>query len=314
MRQLFLLLFIFESSQLFAQTDTTFFSSETVIAQNLKYAKYFTLDKIDTSGQLTLLDLKNTHKFITYFYKKMPSNNYFTQNGEATYFYENGKIQKKGAFKEGIKADIWQEFYESGNPKESIKYQVRDFGYDEKHLLDYDVLEHWDNLGVKAVENGNGLYFFRDSLTVYTVEVKNGVPNGVCKGTYRGYSFSEIHKKGELKSGQISVDGKLIDYDKISEIAIFKGGIREMYRFIAQNLKYPKSAQKANISGRVFVKFAVEKDGTLSEFSVLKGIGFGCDEETLRVVTLMNGNWVGAKKRGLSERIYFTMPVSFVLE
>ncbi len=314
MKPTLILLFFLQVFFAFAQNDTTYFLSEWKPTLESNEAKFYTLDTINQNGFTTLFDVKTKQKYVTYSYKKDKNNDYLTQDGEVTYFYTNGNVQKKGVCKDGLKVDVWQEFYESGAPKENIKYDIKLLGYNEKHLFNYQVLEYWDNLGAKSVENGNGLYFFRDSLTVFTVEIKNGLSNGNCSGTYRNNKFTEQYNKGELQGGEILVDGATIAYDKIKENPSYIGGIREMYMFIGKNLKYPVSAQKAKRQGKVFVKFAVEKDNSLSSFSILKGIGQDCDDETLRVIKLMNGNWQAGKVRGVKERIFFTMPVSFVLE
>ena len=93
----------------------------------------------------------------------------------------------------------------------------------------------------------------------------------------------------------------------------FPGGQREMYAFIGKNLKYPSQAQRANVSGRVFAKFVVERDGRIGDVQILKGIGFGCDEEAQRVIKSMP-KWNPGKQNGRSVRVFFTMPINFQLE
>ncbi|MGR3812273.1 energy transducer TonB [Jiulongibacter sp. NS-SX5] len=93
----------------------------------------------------------------------------------------------------------------------------------------------------------------------------------------------------------------------------FPGGTAEMYKFIGNNIKYPAAAQRANVSGRVFVKFVVEKDGSIGKIDVLKGIGFGCDEEAIRVIKAMP-KWNPGRQNGKNVRVWFTMPVFYQLE
>ncbi|SOE22666.1 outer membrane transport energization protein TonB [Spirosomataceae bacterium TFI 002] len=93
----------------------------------------------------------------------------------------------------------------------------------------------------------------------------------------------------------------------------FPGGTSEMYKYIGENMKYPAAAQRANISGRVFIKFVVEKDGSIGNIEVLKGIGFGCDEEAMRVIKSMP-KWNPGRQNGKNVRVYFTMPVVYRLE
>ena len=71
------------------------------------------------------------------------------------------------------------------------------------------------------------------------------------------------------------------------QIAEYPGGEEAMMQFIKEHLRYPASAAKNNIEGRVLVSFSVETDGTLSDIHVSKGLDPACDEEALRVVRLM---------------------------
>ncbi len=91
-----------------------------------------------------------------------------------------------------------------------------------------------------------------------------------------------------------------------------EGGIGSFYQHVKNNLKYPRSAMRQNIQGRVYVKFVVEKDGTLTDTQVLKGIGGGCDEEAVRVVQRAP-KWIPGKQRGTPVRVYMTLPINFVL-
>ena len=111
-------------------------------------------------------------------------------------------------------------------------------------------------------------------------------------------------------------NGKAINeevFTTVEENPTFPGGIREMYKFIGQNIIYPAAAQRANTQGKVFVKFIVLKDGSISDMTILKGIGNGCDEETMRVIGSMP-KWKPGKQNGIPVNVFFTMPISFVLE
>jgi TonB family protein len=99
----------------------------------------------------------------------------------------------------------------------------------------------------------------------------------------------------------------------VEENPTYPGGVKEMFKYISRNLKYPFQAQQAKVSGKVFVKFVVRKDGSVSDFSVLKGIGFGCDEETIRVISQMP-KWRPGMQNGRPVNVHFTMPVNFILE
>lgn len=99
----------------------------------------------------------------------------------------------------------------------------------------------------------------------------------------------------------------------LEELPTFPGGDKALQKFIYENTKYPKSAIEEKISGTVYVQFIVEKDGSISDIKVVRGIGGGCDEEAVRVVKLMP-NWIPGKQKGVPERVYFMIPITFNLK
>jgi protein TonB len=90
------------------------------------------------------------------------------------------------------------------------------------------------------------------------------------------------------------------------------GGLNAFYNYVSQNLKYPPKASRMGIEGRVFVEFIVEKDGSLTDIKVVKGIGGGCDEEAIRVLSGAP-NWLPGKQRGNPVRVRMVMPIMFKL-
>lgn len=93
----------------------------------------------------------------------------------------------------------------------------------------------------------------------------------------------------------------------------FPGGTSEMYKYLSKNIKYPSAASRANVSGRVFMSFVVNTDGSIQDVSVLKGLGFGCDEEAIRVVKAMP-KWKPGKQSGRAVRVKYNLPINFQLE
>jgi protein TonB len=93
----------------------------------------------------------------------------------------------------------------------------------------------------------------------------------------------------------------------------FPGGQSEMYKFLQKNMRYPSAASRANVSGRVFMSFVVNVDGSIQDVSVLKGLGFGCDEEAMRVVKAMP-KWKPGKQSGRAVRVKYNLPINFQLE
>ena len=92
----------------------------------------------------------------------------------------------------------------------------------------------------------------------------------------------------------------------------FRGGQQKLFEFIGNNVVYPQEAIDAGVEGRVFVEFYIEKDGSVTDGKVLKGIGYGCDEEALRVIGLMP-KWSPGQQRGKAVRVRYTLPINFKL-
>lgn len=93
----------------------------------------------------------------------------------------------------------------------------------------------------------------------------------------------------------------------------FPGGMKEMLKFLQENVKYPENAMKNNVQGRVIVQFVIEKDGTPTEFKVARSVNPDLDAEALRVMKAMP-KWKPGMQKGQVVRVKFTVPVSFKLQ
>ena len=83
----------------------------------------------------------------------------------------------------------------------------------------------------------------------------------------------------------------------VEEMPSFPGGEKKMVEFILSNIHYPPVALENNISGKVYVKFTVDKEGKITNTELLKGIGGGCDEEAMRILKLMP-DWIPGRQNG----------------
>lgn len=92
----------------------------------------------------------------------------------------------------------------------------------------------------------------------------------------------------------------------------YPGGDKEMYAFLANNIKYPAYAKENGITGTVFITFVVENNGKISNAKILKDIGGGCGYEALRVVNSMP-KWKPGKQGGKPVRVQFNLPLNFTL-
>ena len=99
----------------------------------------------------------------------------------------------------------------------------------------------------------------------------------------------------------------------VEQPAEFPGGQAALMKWLSQNIRYPEAAQQNDIQGRVIVKFVVEKDGSISQVTVARGVDKDLDREALRVVKKMP-KWQPGKNNGVAVRSYFNLPVTFKLQ
>ena len=93
----------------------------------------------------------------------------------------------------------------------------------------------------------------------------------------------------------------------------FPGGNTAMMKFLSDNIKYPVIAQENSIQGRVICNFVVERDGSITDVQVVRGVDPSLDREAVRVIQQMP-RWKPGKQRGQAVRVRFTLPVVFRLQ
>jgi len=96
----------------------------------------------------------------------------------------------------------------------------------------------------------------------------------------------------------------------VEQYPSYDGGDIAFVKFVQKNLVYPEKARRMGLEGRVFIQFIVETDGSLTDFSILKGIMGGCNEEALRVMK-ESPRWLAGKQRGRSVRVQMIIPITF---
>ncbi len=101
-------------------------------------------------------------------------------------------------------------------------------------------------------------------------------------------------------------------YTFVEQNAEFPGGTEAMYKFINRNVKYPAQARRMGTEGKVFVGFVINKDGSIVDVGIVKGISAECDKEAMRVVQMMPP-WKAGKQNGKAVRVKFILPINFKL-
>jgi TonB family protein len=151
-----------------------------------------------------------------------------------------------------------------------------------------------------------------DKVTGVTVfsgensEIKVNYDQSKANGT-RTFAIVEYNESVQALSSKMANEEIFVI---VEETAQPKDGMENFYAFIINNMRYPKEAKEKGIEGRVFIEFVIEKDGSLTNLKVLKGIGYGCDDEAMRVLA-MSPPWNPGRQRGMTVRQKMVMPIIF---
>jgi protein TonB len=110
---------------------------------------------------------------------------------------------------------------------------------------------------------------------------------------------------------QASLDTSKV-YGFVEQEPTFPGGPKKWLEYIKANLKYPEAAKADHAEGRVFVTFVVERDGSVTNPKILRGIGNGCDEEAQRLLK-NSPKWNPGMQNGKTVRVQYIVPIDFKL-
>lgn len=128
----------------------------------------------------------------------------------------------------------------------------------------------------------------------------NGIDPGIVDNPGTGNGVVEAPKAPEI-------------YKFVEQMPEFEGGEAALYKYLADHVHYPEKATNAGQQGTVRVRFVVNEDGSISNVEVQRPVGFGMDEEAKRVVQSMP-RWKPGKNNGKPVKVYFTVPIKFVLQ
>jgi len=98
----------------------------------------------------------------------------------------------------------------------------------------------------------------------------------------------------------------------VEEMPEYPGGEQELMIFLANNIQYPDAAREDSIQGTVYAEFVIGSDGRVGDIRILRGLGYGCDEEVIRVLEMMP-RWKPGMQTGVPVPVYYNLPVVFKL-
>ena len=194
-------------------------------------------------------------------------------------------------------------------------------------------------LGVKYYEEGN--FIMADSLYTQVIRKNSSNNNAYYNRALTRFNLDnelgyckDMFEAAQLKDqeAQLKYDEFCLKYDSIIKadhnsakekfkrkdtvvnevIPEFPGGTDEMFKYIAKVTKYPNEAKDKGVSGTVFVKFVINRDGKIEGARILRGVSESCDREALRVINSMP-NWKPASLGDKKVAVLFTIPIRFTL-
>ncbi|MBR4738461.1 MAG: TonB family protein [Bacteroidales bacterium] len=194
--------------------------------------------------------------------------------------------------------EVWQMFYDEGltveeiaeargitvgtvrktisNVRSTLRIALRRRFFDLRHLIMFILVGLVTGIAVASAIN----------------------PNGVVRGAIE-------HVLGIPEDTTI--------YDTPEEVASYPGDMSAFWKFLFGNVQYPESAKAEHVEGRVRLRFVVEKDGRLTNFTVLESPDQRLSDEIIRVFKMMP-QWQPAKNNGRPVRSYYSMPFLFKLK
>jgi TonB family protein len=233
---------------------------------------------------------------------------YLKSDGQFVYYFENGKKQKVMRYENSKPIGKEYNWYENG----TIKSEIEHLEKTKKGSLNFKINQFWDSKNIKTVIDGNGDYEDIGKNGETKGKVKNGFKDGIWTGHNKALhiNFTEKYENGKLISG-ISIDSSNIEHSyeidkKKPEPA---KGIKHFYSYIGNNYKLSEEARLNNISGQIILKFVVEKDGSINDIEILKGIDQKMDEEAIKVLKGY-GNWLPGKFKGINFTVSYTLPIT----
>ena len=266
-------------------------------ARKKKATYYKELSKTeDNLWKMEQFYMSGTPKFIGYAKKK----DFKGKVGTHLTYYSSGKLKIKRIYKKE-KISLKEAYYESSKIKSTATYN--DFGWKSNVKSFYE--------SGKLETDVSYEYSFEDKDT-RTIIAISYYENGQLK---QRDEYIQDKKGGtrnhQLISGvQYDEEGNQIPHIPFMTVPKFPGGNKLLYMFIKANLKYPKTAKKEKIQGKILVGFVVNKNGKVEKIRVLKSEDHDLEKEALRVVNLMP-DWTPGTYNGKKVSVPFALPINF---
>lgn len=287
MKKLTFILFIAIAKMGFAQQDTTLIYNSPMYTKDPIRSKWKPVVKqVGQLYQVTFYDRKDVTQEVISFEDKD-----LTVRKGPYLRYQKGILKEQGTYDKGHKNGEWTTYNSDGKtPK-----KVGNFAHGK---LDGKYVEYWN--GNK--EEGNYL---------------NGLKTGIWKFTYKdgkpagNETYDDMGKK--IEGSYYSKEGAPVKYEDLFAPPSYEGGLKEFYKYLATEVKYPAQSLKQKIEGTVKLSFVVKKNGSIENVEILSAPNNELANEAIRVLALAP-DWTPGKMFGEVMETRYAIPVKFSLK
>lgn len=165
---------------------------------------------------------------------------------------------------------------------------------------------------VLSIFGGNTNGYLTDNDTTSNIPASRLTPEEPAEKT-KSPSSMVVNTDTTTKEDKDTVSREWILGDIIETPPSFPGGQAKLLEYISNEVKYPDSARKDSIQGRVVISFVVERNGAISEAKVAKPVHPLLDEEALRAVNAMP-KWQPRRINGNTTRVRYNIPITFKMD
>ena len=236
------------------------------------------------------------------------SKDYLSKEGQFLFYYENGNKQSMINYVNSAPRGKQFDWYDNGQIKSEIEHLENKNG----SIAEISVNQFWNTENVQKVIDGNGDYEYSSDGNHESGKIKNGFHDGTWKGYSNrlNCSYTELYEDGKFVSG-VSIDSNNIEYQykEMFSKPKPKKGIDDFYRYMGNNMRRTKEADINKISGKIYLTFVVDKNGSIDEIKIIKGLGYGLDEEAITTLKSYR-NWIPGKMKGINVRVMYSLPLT----
>ncbi len=220
-------------------------------------------------------------------------------------YYENGNKKQQSNYVDNKLNGLQIDWYDN-----NVKKSEKEITWDSKNK-DYTIriLQYYNPEGTQTLIDGNGECELSDDKIFEKGKLKNGKKQGVWEGKdlIGKFSFTEIYNDGIFVSGISSDENNTkYPYKELMMKPTPEKGMADFYRHIARNFRTPKVQ---GLQGKIYITFVVDKEGNLTDYKILRDIGYQTGAEGIKAIASY-GKWIPGKTRGVPAKVLYSIPIA----